>query len=84
VRRSWFTTFVYRYLSNFIITSGENVKEALVTINGLDPEKITSVAAGVDVERFVTNSKWARRKKVAIKTSKRHAHERYYSDKTEK
>jgi glycosyltransferase involved in cell wall biosynthesis len=49
---SWFTTFVYRHLSDEIITSGENVKKTLVTDNRLDPEKITSVAMGVDVGRF--------------------------------
>ncbi|MEF9437413.1 MAG: glycosyltransferase family 4 protein [Candidatus Mariimomonas ferrooxydans] len=52
VGKSWHTTFVYRYLAVIIITSGTHIKEALITRNNLDPGKIISIAAGVDLERF--------------------------------
>ncbi|MEE8329090.1 MAG: glycosyltransferase family 4 protein, partial [Thermodesulfovibrionia bacterium] len=52
VGKSWHTTFVYRYLAVIIITSGTHIKEALVTRNKLNPEKIVSIPAGVDIERF--------------------------------
>ncbi len=52
VGTGWQTTFVYRYLADVIITSGTRIKEALVARNRLDPEKIVSIAAGVDTERF--------------------------------
>lgn len=52
VGTSWQTTFVYRYLADVIITSGTYIKETLAARNNLDPEKIVSIAAGVDTERF--------------------------------
>ncbi|MCK5506645.1 MAG: glycosyltransferase family 4 protein, partial [Thermodesulfovibrionia bacterium] len=55
VGRSWWTTFVYRYLADIIISSGIHIKNALVTRNRLDPGKIVSIAAGVDTERFEIN-----------------------------
>ncbi len=55
VGNRWFTTFVYRYLCDAIITSGTQIKEALINNNSLDPAKIYSIAAGVDTERYNTN-----------------------------
>lgn len=52
VGRNWFTTFVYRSLSDVIITSGSRIKETLVTRNRLDPAKIVSVPAGVDIAKY--------------------------------
>jgi len=52
VGKRWQTTFVYRYLADIIITSGTHIKEALVKRNNLNPEKIISIAAGVDTKRF--------------------------------
>lgn len=55
VNQSWCSTFVYRYLSDIIITSGTHIKDALVTKNKLDPAKTVSIPAGVDIERFDIN-----------------------------
>jgi glycosyltransferase involved in cell wall biosynthesis len=57
VRQTWLATFVYRYLADVIITSGIHIKEALITRNGLNPEKIISIPAGVDIKRFDINIK---------------------------
>ncbi len=39
-------------LADFIITTGESVREEMITNNRIDPEKILSVPTGVDAERF--------------------------------
>ncbi len=52
VGRSWFTTLVYRSLSDRIITSGAEIKRMLVERNNIDPEKITSIPAGVDTKLY--------------------------------
>jgi glycosyltransferase involved in cell wall biosynthesis len=60
VGRSWFTTFVYRSLSDVIITSGSLIKETLVTRNKLDPAKIVSIPAGVDIAKYDPKIKGAK------------------------
>ncbi len=55
VGQSWITTFVYRYLCDIIITSGIHIKEALIARNRLDPDKIVSIPAGVDTEKYNAN-----------------------------
>ena len=57
VKQSYLATFVYRHLCDIIITSGTYIKDALVTRNKLAPEKIVSIPAGVDTERFDINIK---------------------------
>lgn len=55
VKQSWYSTFVYRHLADAIITSGRHIRNALVEKNKLAPEKIISIPAGVDIERFDMN-----------------------------
>lgn len=55
VKQSWLATLVYRYLCDIIITSGMHIKEALITRNRLNSEKIVSIPAGVDIERYDIN-----------------------------
>ncbi|MBI5050083.1 MAG: glycosyltransferase family 4 protein [Nitrospirae bacterium] len=57
VKQSYLATFVYRHLCDIIITSGTYIKDALVTRNKLVPEKIVSIPAGVDTEKFGINTK---------------------------
>lgn len=54
VGQKWMTALVYRYFCDAIIASGKHIKEALTKDNGIDPEKIYSIAAGVDIKRYNT------------------------------
>ena len=49
---NWFSSFPYRYLTDAIIASGNDIKETLARRNKLDPHKIVSASAGVDLKRF--------------------------------
>jgi len=57
VGQGYLSTFVYRHLSDIIITSGTHIKEVLMGRNKINPEKIVSIPAGVDVKRFDINIK---------------------------
>ena len=57
VKQNWRAIFSYRYLSDVIITSGKHIKDELVARNKLNPGKIISIPAGVDIERFDINIK---------------------------
>jgi glycosyltransferase involved in cell wall biosynthesis len=52
VKRSWTTRLVYGRLADRVIASGQAIQDHLVRAGGLDPERIVSIPAGVDVRRF--------------------------------
>jgi glycosyltransferase involved in cell wall biosynthesis len=52
VKPSWTTRFVYGRLADRVIASGQAIKDHLVSAGGLDPQRIVSIPAGVDVHRF--------------------------------
>lgn len=52
IGKNWFSSFSYRFFADAILASGDRIKQTLVTRNGLDPDKIVSVGAGVDTRRF--------------------------------
>ncbi|MBI5195238.1 MAG: glycosyltransferase family 4 protein [Nitrospirae bacterium] len=55
VGQNCLTVFVYRHLCDIIITSGMHIRNTLITRNKLNPEKIVSIPAGVDTEKFNLN-----------------------------
>ncbi|NOY72579.1 MAG: glycosyltransferase family 4 protein [Gammaproteobacteria bacterium] len=52
VSTSPLTYFAYMKLANCVISSGKEIKRALVQRNKMNPEKIISIPAGVDITRF--------------------------------
>lgn len=52
VKRGWSTRIVYGRLADRVITSGQAILDHLVQINALDPARIISIPAGIDVQRF--------------------------------
>lgn len=46
------TRWLYTRLTDAIITTGEKLREQLIRDNGFRPEKIVSIATGVDLQRF--------------------------------
>ena len=57
VRQSLMAAFVYSHLCDIIITSGMHIREALITKNKIDPDRIVSIPAGVDTKKYDINIK---------------------------
>jgi len=51
-KRAWSTRIVYGKLADRVITSGRAIRDHLIEIEALDPERIVSIPAGIDVRRF--------------------------------
>lgn len=52
IKASWPSWFLYMRLADHVITSGESIRQAMINTNNMAPEKITSIPAGIDTERF--------------------------------
>jgi len=52
VKRAWSTRVVYGMLADRVITSGRAIRDHLIDIDALQPERIISIPAGIDVQRF--------------------------------
>lgn len=52
VRRNFFSEFVYKYLCDIIITTGEALKNSLIVKNKIPPPKIVSIPTGIDLNKF--------------------------------
>lgn len=63
VKRRWSSRFVYGRLADRVITSGQAIKDHLVQAAAVDPGRIVSIPAGIDVRRFapVENAQAVRR-----------------------
>lgn len=53
VKPGWSSRLVYGRLADRVITSGQAIRDHLIAINALDPARIVSIPAGIDVQRFV-------------------------------
>jgi glycosyltransferase involved in cell wall biosynthesis len=56
VKPGWTSRLVYGRLADRVITSGQAIRDHLVAINALDPARIVSIPAGIDVQRFTPAS----------------------------
>lgn len=63
VKRGWSSRFVYGRLADRVITSGQVIRDHLIQTCALDPARIVSIPAGIDVQRFapVSDSSAVRR-----------------------
>jgi len=52
VSTSWSSRFLYMTLADRVITSGQVIKDAMVGVNGFDPDKIISIPAGADEAKY--------------------------------
>ena len=52
VKPGWTSRLVYGRLADRVITSGQAIRNHLIAINALDPARIISIPAGIDVQRF--------------------------------
>ncbi|MBB5017056.1 glycosyltransferase involved in cell wall biosynthesis [Chitinivorax tropicus] len=51
------TRWLYQEATQFIVTTGERLRETLIRENRYDPERILSVTTGIDSQRFVPGDK---------------------------
>jgi len=63
VKQTWSTRIVYGKLADRVITSGQAIRDHLIDIDALQAERIISIPAGIDVQRFapVVDARAARR-----------------------
>jgi glycosyltransferase involved in cell wall biosynthesis len=47
-----FSRWLYTRACKHVVTTGENLRRALIDVNGYAPEQITSVRTGIDLQRF--------------------------------
>ncbi len=52
IKRSPFSKALYTKLADRVITSGQFIRDAMITDNGMPPDHIVSVPAGIDVDQF--------------------------------
>lgn len=52
VKPGWSSRLVYGRLADRVITSGQAIRDHLVAVNAVDPARIVSIPAGVDVRKF--------------------------------
>ncbi len=52
IKRSPLTWFLYMRLSDHVITSGEMIRDRMIQVNRMQPERISSIPAGIDEKQF--------------------------------
>jgi len=52
IKQRWWSWFLYMRLADHVITSGESIRQNMINNNGMLPEKITSIPAGIDTDLF--------------------------------
>jgi len=63
---NWPTQWLYQTATRHIITTGEKLRQRLITHNGYRPESITSVPTGIDTARFVPGDKQTARQQLGL------------------
>jgi glycosyltransferase involved in cell wall biosynthesis len=52
ISRSFLSRVIYDILPDAVMTTGEDIRQKMIRVNGFDGSKIWSVPTGIDVERF--------------------------------
>lgn len=66
VNRSRATRWLYQTATAHIVVTGEALKRQLQSVNGFDPQRITSVPTGIDLDRFAPADRDAARAELGI------------------
>jgi len=66
------TRWLYTRATRHIVTTGEKLREQLISNNGYPAAQITSVPTGIDTTRFVPGDKTAARRRLGLDESKRY------------
>lgn len=60
------TRWLYQRAAKHIVTTGESIRQALITSNGYAPSTITSVPTGIDAQRFRPGDRAAARRELQL------------------
>ncbi len=63
------TRWLYNKACKHIVTTGEYIRKQLIQNNGTSADRITSIATGIDLNRFVPGDKRAARQKLGLSES---------------
>ncbi len=70
VGRNWKSRWLYTRASQFIVTTGEGVRQRLITKNGYDGSRIRSLPSGIDHSRFEPGDQLASRRQLGLPLDK--------------
>ncbi len=59
ISRSPFSKALYMKLADYVITSGESIRQAMISNNGMSGDQIVSIPAGIDTKQFSLNREMA-------------------------
>lgn len=69
IHPSWPTRWLYRHGCEFIMTTGESIRRAMLDLKLVDPEKIAAIPTGIDLTFFSPPGSSAARKALGIPDS---------------
>lgn len=72
INNKWTTRWLYQRATDWIVTTGVKLRDTLVQDNGYQPDRITSVATGIDPAIFYPKNKEATRSALGLSTSARY------------
>jgi glycosyltransferase involved in cell wall biosynthesis len=71
ISNNWATCWLYQTASDYIVTTGEKLRDTLITENNIPANKISSVPTGIDTSLFVpATDKIAIRQSLGLPTDK--------------
>jgi glycosyltransferase involved in cell wall biosynthesis len=66
IPRNWPTRWLYTCATRYIVTTGEKLRQQLMTENGFDGGRIRSIPTGIDTASFVPGDKAAARRQLGL------------------
>jgi len=57
IKNSYLSKLLYMHIADHVITSSKSIMEQMVSVNKMEPTKITSIPAGTDTKRFFPKPK---------------------------
>ncbi len=66
VSRNLATRWLYGWATDYVVTTGEELRAQLISYNGMPPGKIESVPTGIDPDRFVPGARQDARQRLGL------------------
>ncbi|MBF0296831.1 MAG: glycosyltransferase family 4 protein [Magnetococcales bacterium] len=64
------TRWLYATASRLVITTGQGIRDRLIEVNGLQPDRVLSIPTGIDLERFSPGDRDTARARLNLPTDR--------------
>ncbi|MBF0181419.1 MAG: glycosyltransferase family 4 protein [Magnetococcales bacterium] len=64
------TRWLYNTASRLVITTGQGIRDRLIEVNGLHPNRVLSIPTGIDLERFSPGDRDTARERLNLPTDR--------------